>query len=860
MLAGVSGGAAVILIATIFCLLRFRKRLAVAAKEKAAALARARDSLHRHSLSRPSHSDGSSKVDTLHDEGPRRLSMRRLSMTMSRKSAAADDDGNLGGNGLGRKPTERGIMAWEDIVMQGAFSTIGETGKLYFAKVPSDDSLDGQPLLVRHMMSDMLALQPHHVMVARQKMVMEVEHNNLLKMIAPAIDDGPNHLHAGVLMPRMRHSLSTVLMRIEKSVEFANRAKPFLATVIGEVASAVLHLHKHHKLRIWATHPRNILLDEQLSVKLTDYGRSREVMKMLVQHPEAEEDATESGLTDPDPRHFYYAPELLSLGKVNGTIDSWTIGCLIVRVASMLPLYHDLDSDGVAKTVKQKLDLIAEGHATPIADAEGRRMHLPIMGAPHGAPGVEHVAWLNKEFSTVAVACLEADVEKRANISWVSHHIDHINHRLHKIALKKAQSERAAAAAQKMEERKAELGFAHAMRLEEADVDDHHHHHHSGAPAWHKGVLENEGPGSLHEIIERHKTKRREGQTVRAAALPSAMRMPAPAVGVVEKISKSVPTAARLPAPSLEVTAHQREVARRPAHQPVKQHEMAEESRRSHLEDARGRVDRRGSVVKERPARMGRGATHAQESGAEIRGSTYQRGVLPQLRDSSGQLVHHVDHRVAGAAPLVDKEEFHSRRQRAEASPAALSTVRRLSHVALSSPGSSSRLSCGEPSPCLTSPLSHSSDASPADRMTRRVSLAQDRITRGTEEYAHEQEVEARSRVAELMFEDRLSAGMASAGTQRRVSIATHQIQRRPSFGRPEPRCSRRCSHSTPPGCAAPTMHPGNDASRWSSSSPPISQSQRSQTRGRAVAKELSWKEQQMTATTSGGHKAHVRI
>ena len=72
-----------------------------------------------------------------------------------------------------------------------------------------------------------------------------------------------------------------VVHRADGSTEFARKVHQINLLTVTEVASGLAYLHSH-SIRMWAVHPRNIMLDKDMHVKLTDYGRDGRVMRRLV--------------------------------------------------------------------------------------------------------------------------------------------------------------------------------------------------------------------------------------------------------------------------------------------------------------------------------------------------------------------------------------------------------------------------------------------------------------------------------------------------------------------------------------------------------------------------------------------------
>ena len=94
-------------------------------------------------------------------------------------------------------------------------------------------------------------------------------HDNLLGVLGVVSD---RVYSLGVIVPVMRHSLDAILLKAANSMVTAKLVHTVEMHMMVQIASGLDHLHKH-KVAHLSLHPRNVLLDAQLTVKLSDYAR-----------------------------------------------------------------------------------------------------------------------------------------------------------------------------------------------------------------------------------------------------------------------------------------------------------------------------------------------------------------------------------------------------------------------------------------------------------------------------------------------------------------------------------------------------------------------------------------------------------
>ena len=70
-----------------------------------------------------------------------------------------------------------------------------------------------------------------------------------------------------------------MLWRTSGHAAFGRKLRPVLPNIVSDIAQGLLFLREHH-VRMWGLHPRNVMLDPEMNVKLTDYGRSPQVLDL----------------------------------------------------------------------------------------------------------------------------------------------------------------------------------------------------------------------------------------------------------------------------------------------------------------------------------------------------------------------------------------------------------------------------------------------------------------------------------------------------------------------------------------------------------------------------------------------------
>lgn len=131
-----------------------------------------------------------------------------------------------------------------------------------------------------------------------------------------------------------------------KKLSFASLANKVndVRNIMKQVLQAVDFIHEscviHRDLN-----PRNILIDDNLNVKICDFGLARLVF------PGSTKDLTREVVT-----LNYRAPEII-LGEINytNTIDSWSIGCIFYELITGKQLFHSSEERGLLVEMCQTL-------------------------------------------------------------------------------------------------------------------------------------------------------------------------------------------------------------------------------------------------------------------------------------------------------------------------------------------------------------------------------------------------------------------------------------------------------------------------------------------------------------------------
>ena len=238
-------------------------------------------------------------------------------------------------------------------------------------------------LLLRRLKVEITALSKLDDHIQDAANLQAVDHPHLLPFLG-MVSDGQQNGH---LMPRLKMSLGAVLAHVEGNAKMVNRLLNVIVPLLGEVAEGLQYLHQQGLAHL-ALHPRNVLLDDSMHVQLSDYARRPNMLSHLL--------LAEGAMVADESRWLYLAPELVrvTLARKRGkpgksekwwtsTADMWSLGCLIVRLASLRPLYTSANIDpGIAlftAIAKNEVELVEALQQGSVGLSEGKLMWLATL-------------------------------------------------------------------------------------------------------------------------------------------------------------------------------------------------------------------------------------------------------------------------------------------------------------------------------------------------------------------------------------------------------------------------------------------------------------------------------------------------
>jgi serine/threonine protein kinase len=221
---------------------------------------------------------------------------------------------------------------------------------------------------------------------------------NLLQCMA-IVDDPSSEHQLGVVVPRVMESLSHRLRDVVGDTPLMAADAAGACSIVLQTASALGHLHVvglYHG-SLW---PANVMLRVEhgnVEVELSDYGRSKKLVDMILRREAAETDgraevrgevgagytaalaAAASKRLD-RLRRPYAAPEMLNLDASpvkhiswERHVDTYALGCLLARLASPNALYTTELKQ--FKTWPKVYAALAAGDVKPTAAAEREASH-----------------------------------------------------------------------------------------------------------------------------------------------------------------------------------------------------------------------------------------------------------------------------------------------------------------------------------------------------------------------------------------------------------------------------------------------------------------------------------------------------
>jgi hypothetical protein len=242
-----------------------------------------------------------------------------------------------------------GIIRWDRVSLDRRLDR-GAMGALFRATLDKE----AEPLVLRRLNIEYLALHSHSELVTQVDALKALSHPNLLGVLGLATDGLRNY---GTLMEYLPRSLARVLARAESNAETANKVKAVWLSMMTDIAKATAYLHGE-KVYHYSLHPRNVLFDGFMTVKLADFGRSPATMARLLND---EDNEVPTG----EPRQLYIAPELLRLESYTAAADVWSLGCLMARITSLKNLYAQDSADGIAMSHHAILMRVTAGEMSP---------------------------------------------------------------------------------------------------------------------------------------------------------------------------------------------------------------------------------------------------------------------------------------------------------------------------------------------------------------------------------------------------------------------------------------------------------------------------------------------------------------
>ena len=251
----------------------------------------------------------------------------------------------------------------------------GPHGRLWRVKLKGYD----QQLLLHHVPVEVIEKSAPAKLAEHCALLHRLHHEHLVHFI------GLVRPHTGIgswgelVVYEGRHSLANLLYRAESHEETATALKAVWVHMLSSITSGISYLHSHEIAHL-SLHPGNVLLDKDMRVKLSDFGRRPEALDRV-----ASKMIDEEPLTGGEPRWLYLPPEVLKravgddgfasapptkgghmiyggnyskggkkspkggddglpplvdgIGPWTRHVDLWALGCMIARIASIKPLY-----------------------------------------------------------------------------------------------------------------------------------------------------------------------------------------------------------------------------------------------------------------------------------------------------------------------------------------------------------------------------------------------------------------------------------------------------------------------------------------------------------------------------------------
>jgi len=218
--------------------------------------------------------------------------------------------------------------------------------------------------------------------VKQTQVLRELSHPHLLVVVGLATDGVRNY---GLLMEYMPRSLARVLARAQGSPETANKLKTVWLSIVADLISALIYLHSQG-VGHYAIHPKNILFDGAISLKLADYGRSQETHLRQLEEQQQNAEKTVGGADEP--RQLYLAPEVLRMESFTPAADVWSVGCVIARLGSLVRLYGETNVS--THIIMMRVSSGELGPADQLANVPGLVGGRALIGLVKACSRLEH--------------------------------------------------------------------------------------------------------------------------------------------------------------------------------------------------------------------------------------------------------------------------------------------------------------------------------------------------------------------------------------------------------------------------------------------------------------------------------------
>jgi len=208
-----------------------------------------------------------------------------------------------------------------------------------------------QPLVLRRLGPPLLSMSSTQELHEQTLLLGHLHHPHITKVIGFATDKAHNH---GVLIERVPRSLYDILQSSQS--QHLTWANTWLRACV-EVCEGLAYLHSQGVAHC-CFRPQNVMVDDQFSVKISDFGRSERAVSIV---------CTESrNVIASEADQAYSAPELLRMERFDAAVDCWSFGCLIARIGSRLPLYHALGDT----TFYAAMIMVSAGQVSPVSALE----------------------------------------------------------------------------------------------------------------------------------------------------------------------------------------------------------------------------------------------------------------------------------------------------------------------------------------------------------------------------------------------------------------------------------------------------------------------------------------------------------